>query len=467
MIDMRNHNHHRRRRPASEAGFVLPTVVVVVLIVTLLAGTAITVAMQSSTSTTTDNNVKAALAAAESGLQVATYRINQLKPKETQCITSSESKEGPTCEGSSEPLGNGASFKYWTTKALSAGEKCAGETIVSKSGIVQRCITSQGNVTGLESSTRLQIRIESAVGESLFSVRGILGLEEVLVNGSVKATAVVTSNLKIKGEGSAAFEKGFEICPEGKFIPAAGTERNKSGVTIGGVGGMLSNPPLEKTRSASECPIVANMPAVHPTAAENEDVRITTGEDPSTKEGWNNPEWTGASLYELTLGSGAELTMKGSKYYFCNFVAKNDGKLKMAAGVKTEIFIDSHENNSNCRIGTSKTPSGTFRIEGNAHLENPNGAAALLIEVAGKGPVTIANSGSLKASIYAPEAEVILSGSGTLTGAIVGKKVHLEAGSFIFSEEDEALTVGGAGNGAYSRKAWEQCAAGSGATAGC
>ncbi len=462
---MNNRNH--QRQPTSEAGFVLPTVVIVVLIVTLLAGTAITVAMQSSSSATRDTSVKAALAAAESGLQVATYRVNQLKPTEAQCITSSENKEGTTCEGSSESLGNGASFKYWTTKALSTGEKCAGQTIATKSGIVQRCITSQGNVTGLEASTRLQARIESAVGESLFSVRGILGLEEVLVNGSVKATAVVTSNLKIKGEGSAAFEKGFEICPEGKFIPAAGTERNKSGVTVGGVGGMLSNPPLEKTRSASECPIVANIPAVHPTAAENEDTRITTGEDPSTKEGWNNPEWTGPSAYELTLGSGAELTMKGSKYYFCNFAATNNGKLKLATGVKTEIFIDSHENNSNCRLGTSKNPSGTFKIEGNAHLENPNGAAALLIEVAGKGPVTIANSGSLKASIYAPEAEVTLSGSGTLTGAIVGKKVHLEAGSFIFSEEDEALTVGGASGGAYSRKGWGQCTTGSGATQGC
>lgn len=159
--------------------------------------------------------------------------------------------------------------------------------------------------------------------------------------------------------------------------------------------------------------------------------------------------------------------MKGSKYYFCNLVAKSSGKLKIATGAKVEIFIDDHEDNSNCPVSTSKSPSGIFKIEGSAHVENPNGSAALLIEVAGKGPVAIENSGSLKASIYAPEAEVVLSGSGTLTGAIVGKKVHLTAGSFVFSEEDEALTVGGATSGTYSRKSWDQCTDGSGTSQGC
>ena len=454
-------NLNRQRHSAAEAGFILPSVIIVLLVVTLLAGTAITVAMHSTTSTTRDNNVKTALAAAESGLQIASYRVNQLKPTAKQCITSSESKESATCEGSSESLGNGASFQYWTTKVLTAGEKCAGQTIVIKSGTEQRCVTSQGNVTGLEPNTRLQARIESAVGESLFSVHGILGLEEVLVNGSVKATAVVTSNLKIKGEGSAAFEKGFEICPGGKFEPAAGKERNKSGVTVHGVGGEKTAPEYEKTRNAAECPIVAKIPTVHPTAAENEDVRISSKLDESYENTKNALEYNEAN-YTLTLKSSGELTLKGSKYYFCNVKLENSSKLIIAKGAKVEIFIDSHADNPSCPSG-----SGTFTIGGNAHLENPNGASALLIEMAGPGPLTIANSGSLEASIYAPEAEIDMSGSGTLTGAIVGKKVHLEAGAFIFSEEDEALTVGGANGGAYSRKAWEQCTSGSGSTQGC
>jgi Tfp pilus assembly protein PilX len=455
-----------KRRLVDEAGFVLPTAIIVLMIVTVLTGAAIAVSTQTSKSTTRDVGTKAALEAAEGGLQVASYRLNQFKPELANCVTGTAEAAPASgsvyCTGSStESLGNGATFQYWTTKALSAGEKCAGQTIEAKAGIAQRCVTAEGKISGVETGTRLQTRIESSVGESLFTIKGILGLEEVLVNGSVKATAIVASNKKIVGEGSATFEKGFEICPGGAFKPAVGAERNSSGVAVGNVkGGFVGNPPLEVTRS-SGCPIEAKLPAAHPTAAENQDVRITNGEDPATHEGWNNPEFTGASKYELTLGAGAELTLKGTKYYFCKFLAKSSGKLKIAAGAKVEIFIDNHASNPECA-----TNAGTFTIEGNAHLENPNGPGALLIEMAGPGPFKIANSGSLSASIYAPEALISLSGAGSLTGAVVGAKVHLEAGSFIFGEESTQLTVGNA-SGAYNRKGWEQCSPGTGASAGC
>ena len=322
-------------------------------------------------------------------------------------------------------------------------------------------MTSEGKVNGVEPGTRLQTRVESAVGESLFSINGILGLEEVLVNGSVTATAVVASNLKIKGEGSATFSKGFEICPGGTFKPAVGAERNSSGVTVGKVkGGFVGYPPLEITRS-SGCPIEAKLPAEHATSAVNEDIRITNKTDVRTENTGGAVEFTGPSKYMLTLKSSGTLTLAGSKYYFCNFKLQNSSILKIATGAKVEIFIDSHANNANCPEG-----SGSFKVEGAAKIENPNGPGALLIEMAGKGPFNVLNGGSLAASVYAPEAEVLLSGSGTLTGAVVGAKVKLEAGSFIFSEESGELKVGNEG-GAYSRKAWEQCTPGSGASEGC
>jgi Tfp pilus assembly protein PilX len=441
-----------RPRGSTEAGFIIPTAVIILFVITVLTGSAIAVAVQSSTSTTRDSTVKAALEASEGGLQVAEYRINQLKPSTTQCISATEQKtsEGE-CTSGSESIGNGGSFQYWTTLPLAAGAKCAGESVVVKSGTVQRCVTSVGKVNGVEPGTRLQTRVESAVGEALFSIHGILGLEEVKVSGSVKATAVVASNGLIKGEGSAAFEKGFEICPPtGSFKPAAGTERNKSGVTIGGIGGMQSNPPLEITRT-SGCPIEAKIPSVHATALQNEDSRIGTS-DTFFTEGKAVNKFTGSPTYELNLSSNSKLTLAGSKYYFCKFNAEKNGEAKIALEAKVEMVIDSHEDNSNCPTGT-----GTFTIEGSSHLENPNGAGNLLIMMIGKGPFTIANSGTLKANIYAPEAEVILSGSGTLTGAIVGKKVKLEAGSFNFSAESETIEVAGSSGGAYTRKGWQQC----------
>jgi Tfp pilus assembly protein PilX len=457
---------HPNRRLADEAGFVLLTAVIVLFIITILVGAAVTVATQTSKSTTRDNSAKSALEASEGGLRVANYRVSQFKPEEAKCITGT-AEASPLggsvyCEGSSvESLGNSATFQYWTTKALSTGEKCAGETIAVKSGVAQRCITSEGKVNGVTPGTRLQTRVESAVGESLFSIDGILGLEEVLVNGSVTATAVVASNLKIKGEGSATFSKGFELCPGGTFKPAVGAERQHSGVTVGTVtGGSVGYPPLEITRS-SGCPIEAKLPAEHATSAVNDDIRITNGTDVRSENTAGAVEFTGPNKNLLTLKSKGKLKLAGSKYYFCNVTVQNSGVLEIETGAKVEIFVDSHANNANCPEG-----SGAFKVEGSASIKNPNGPGALLIEIAGKGPFNVLNGGSLAASVYAPEAEVVLSGSGTLTGAVVGAKVKLEAGSFIFGEESEQLLVGKEG-GTYSRKGWEQCTPGSGASEGC
>ncbi len=461
MINMRSLDI--RRSLSDTAGFILPTAIIVLLIVTVLIGAAITVAAQTSTSTTRDDNSKAALEAAEAGLQVASYRISQFKPETTKCITGT-AEASPTsgiyCEGPEESLGNSAVYRYWTSKGLESTNECVGKKITVKSGFVQRCIIAEGVVNGVKPGVRLQTRIESAVGESLFSIKGILGLEEVSVSGSVKATSIVASNKKIVGKGSAAFEKGFEVCPGGEFKPKAGAERNKSGVTVGGIGGTQANPPLEKERSAAACPIKAEISVTHATAASNEDSRIGN-QDEFFTEGKSVNKFT-ASNYELQVESNGVLTLGGSKYYFCNFVVARNGTIKIAKGAKVEIFIDDHADNPQCPEG-----SGAFSIGGNAHLENPNGASALLIQVAGKGPLTIENSGTLKADVYAPEAEVKMSGSGTLTGAIVGKTVHLEAGSFNFSEEEEELIAQGAGGGAYTRQGWEQCTPRSGASEAC
>jgi Tfp pilus assembly protein PilX len=447
-----------RQANRSDSGFVMPLVIIVLFVVAILTVVSISVATQASKSSARDTSVKTALAAAEAGLQLAVYRIDEMEPGANECITSTSHEVKALCEGSTESLANGASYKYWTTSQLSAGSTCVG---TYASGVTQRCVTAEGSVSGLSTNVRLQTRVEAAVGEKLFSVHGILGLKEVIVSGSVKATAVVASNTKIEGTGSANFEKGFEICPGGKFTPAAGSERNKSGVKIAGVGGTESVPSLEKTRSVSECPITATIPASHPTSVENDDIRIATGEDPNTGEA-AHLKYT-ASTHTLEAGANVNLTLKGSKYYFCKFLVNSNGILKIASGAKIEIFIDSHEDDSTC----PSAASDTFVIEGNAHMENPNGATSLLIEVAGKGKVAIENSGSLKANIYAPESEIKLSGSGTLTGAIVGSKVLLEAGSFVFSEEDESFIVSGSSTSGYSRSAWEQCTSGTGTAAGC
>jgi Tfp pilus assembly protein PilX len=463
MIYMRNLNF--KRRLADEAGFVLPSAIIVLFILTILTGAAIGVAVQTSTSTTRDNNVKAELAAAEAGLQVATYRMSQLGPKETECITGAANAaptSGVYCAGSSaEPLGNGATFQYWTSKALTSGE-CAGKAITTESGITQRCIISEGLVNSVKPGVRLQTRVTAPPGESLFSVHGVLGLSEVKVTGSVKVPAVVASNEKIIGEGSANFEKGFELCPpKGSFKPAAGGERKKSGVKIAGKN-PEADPELEKTRKEGppECLFAAKLPASHATEASNEDSRI------GTTDKLTGGKWSEAK-HELTLEGISELTLAGSKYYFCNFKMPSGGpKLKIAAGAKVEIFIDSNEDKeSKCGAET-----GHFEVGGGSKVENETkNPADLLIEIYGKGIFSLANGSekTLEAAIYDPGGEVEIVGGPKFKGGIVGNIVHLENGSNFYEWNEELNSLANGNPNAYSRKAWEQCTPGSGAAEGC
>jgi Tfp pilus assembly protein PilX len=464
MIDMR-HLANLERRLAAEGGFALLIAMFVMLIISVLVAAAITVASQTSTSTTRDTNTKAALEAAEAGLQVAAFRLSKLEPTETACITGTTTAfptlpttgEHIYCEDvTKEPLGSGATFQYWTSRALKAGTACGGTTAAAE----QRCITSEGIANGVSPGTRLQALVKKSTGESLFTVKGIIGLEELKISGSVKLPSVVASNGKIIGLGGGAFERGFELCPEkpATFTPSL-AERGSWGGSIGEKG-ETTDPAVEKTRTAGapECPLKAPLPTTHAASAANEDSRITKGEDPMT----GTAEFNTVND-ELTLGANAKLTLHGSKYYFCSITTKSTPELIIPTGVKAEIFIGSHEEGF-CPTGsgTIKTEKGEFVVT--TEEKNP---AALLIVMAGKGPIAITNGSKLEASIYAPEAEVIIKGGSGFRGGIVGNIVHIENGTGVieWSEELKKLTNGVAG--AYERKSWEQCTPGSGASEGC
>lgn len=460
-----------KRHFANESGFTLIVAMLVLLILSLLVATAIAVASQTSTSTTRDTNSKAALEAAEAGLQVAAFRLSKLEPTETLCINGSEKKasESECKSGIETSLGNGATFQYWTSLPYKAGEKCAGQEVTTAeiaSGSTLRCVTSEGIANSVTPGTRLRTLVESP-GESLFTIKGIAGLHEVKISGSVKVPAVVASNEKIIGEGSAAFEKGFELCPpNGEFKPKAGSERNASGVTVGGVGGMGSNPPLEKTRSASECPLKGSIPSMYPghaIAESNEDSRIGTLDEFYT-EGKAVNKFSGAPNYELKMSSNSKLTLGGSKYYLCSFLGERAAELKIPTAAYVEIFIDSPEDaeaKTKCKSG------GTFETGEFTLTNQAKDPAKLLIVMYGKGPLKITRGATFEGNIYAPEAEVEINGGTTFRGGILANTVHITNGTGVFewSEGSRRLTNGKPTP--YGRKAWEQCTSGSGASEGC
>jgi Tfp pilus assembly protein PilX len=444
----------RKRKPPlsrrSEAGFAMPTAVIILFITTLLLAAAVKVASQTSTSTTRDSNVKAEIEAADGGLQVATYRLSQLEPKSTQCINGAEALTATTvaeaeakCKSAVESLGNNATFQYWTSLPLpqKAGEKCAGETVVTKVGTIQRCITSEGLVNGVQPGVRLQTSTAAPV---LFSVNGLLGTESVELNNNAKVSAKTATNGKLNVGNGATTESVLL----GASAPAGQPEG-------GGTWGTV-------TREAANFTV----PAVNPgtSATENSNFRIENGinktlpADPSTGVEYNKETRT------VTMGNKATLTLGGPVYNFCNFTTGTGVTITLVAGVTTKIYIDSpNDPGSKCKAG-----DGKLIIGNNSAIINPSKEAAkfqIYVYDESGGPVEFNNNAvvGFYGTLYAPNSVVKIKNNDEFTGAVAAKSVVLSNnGTFKTEKAVEELIAG-----RFSRKTWEQCTSGSGASAGC
>ncbi len=448
------------RRLAAQAGIALPVAIIVLFILTMLIAAAVSVALDTNSSTLRDNNVKAALEAAETGLRVATYRLNMLDPGAEKCINKTEAtvpEKGNYCqEKEAEQLGNHSEFSYTTTRALEAGvagdDECVGATVENKSGVIQRCITSVGTVNGV--SRRTEARVASFTATPLFPVNGIFGLEEVSLSNNIEAQAPAGTNGKLKLSNNTSVEsttlgKGGEVILSNHAVSGPVTTESSQFV--------LS--PVQPGRSAE-------MAAAGNCAAEtgkNCDLRIANGlkspqvepKDQSTGTEFITENSKKEATRELKITNNGSLTLNGGLYNFCNFIASNNVTITLGTGVRTAIFIDNHEDpNSKCPKG-----SGKFEISNNSNFVNlSQDPTALQIFVFGGegGTVSISNNATFYGTIYAPSSTVSISNNGGVAGAVAAKVVDLSNNTKFKSDnrvkELQATTVGLA-----YRTAWEEC----------
>ncbi|HMH46282.1 MAG TPA: hypothetical protein VK538_01075 [Solirubrobacteraceae bacterium] len=468
-----------KRRLPGEAGFVLPTAMIVLLILAVLIGAAVTVASQTSTSTTRDNNTKAALEAAEAGLQTAAYRLSKLEPKKpTECINGSEKKAPLTasdaetlCKSGSEPLGNGATFEYWTSRGLAAGEKCAGETITTVTNETQRCITSVGTVNGVH--RRLQARA-SLSRPPLFEVEGILGYTSISVKNNGKLAGEIGTNGTIKlGPGVTVTKT--DLAPSGKV------EGSGSPGTITKTTSPFVPPPIPIGKSAESALPAAGtagckppLPGESPAAGPNCDWLITNGIEAAAKKTKIEPEdpvggpsgsvTFNPSIRSLKMGNKAELTLKEGIYNFCDFqVTGTFAKLTIENGARVEIFIDSAkpprepESKSGCK---NDPEAGKLGFKNGVTIENLNqNATSLQIYVydGSGGTIEFApnSSSAFYGTIVAPYSKLAIENNGEFTGAIEANEVEL-TNNFTFNWDIHAKDLTKETT-TYERKAWEEC----------
>jgi Tfp pilus assembly protein PilX len=443
-----------RRLLLLEDGIVMPVAVAVLALITLLSGAVLAEAVSSSYSSTADRDSKRAFSSAEAGLQAAANRLSSLSPTDTQCFTSTATPAvSGECPAHEESLGNGGSYRYWVTPALSAGQTCAGSVLASSSGsqqLVQRCITAQGVVNGV--TKRVQARVAALRDAALFPLAGIVGLEEVWMKNSadLRGPVNVGSNGQISLGNSSQVTGRLEV-PQSAPEPLLG---NSSSVT-GGIVRRQERWMLPHVEFGN-------------TATQNDNGRIVSGVDPS-----QNTTYVPATR-ALTLGNSSSVTLGGGIYNFCSLTMENSADLFVAAGARVRIFIDSPDRaGSGCPARSAGTDqsctvdrnasagSGNFTVINSARiLPASNDPLDLQIYVYGftdlSNLVDFKNSIDFVGTIHAPRSRVEFKNSATIRGAVAAHRVCFK-NSVNFTSDADATGIGGDTVATHSQTAWREC----------
>jgi hypothetical protein len=434
----------------------------------ILSTVAFSASSTFSETSNVDSSARSAFQSAEAGLDVATYRINNLMPLGTEdsCIAGVESEIADGSCVASGTLANGASWSYEVTPELDEdnydvllpGGNCAGFPIQFDAAdqdttLRSRCITATG--TALGEQRRVQARLALFTGTSqddggttLFPVGGIIGLDGVSIKNSGKIHASVASNGLIDMQ-NASFVTGTATLGPGAPAPSLG---NNSKI------GPDSTPDVFY-RSAAQGPWVLAPVDIGNTATVNRN---------GTGIGWTLTSGGAQVTYnairrEAEFNNG-KVTLLGGDYNFCKLEINNSSEFVVATGAKVRIFIDSPTRaNSGCRSGT-----GTFTVKNSFKLIADEKTAQVQIyvyggDVGGSPAVDIKNSSEFHALIHAPLASVEFKNSMTFYGAINAKRVEFKnASEFFFpsggiggltpdtQNPEDTLTL-------FQRSAWREC----------
>jgi Tfp pilus assembly protein PilX len=453
-------DHVRQVRLGSEDGVAMIIAMIVLLIMSGLVTAAVATSTQTNGSTRRDAFKKNALEAAEAGLQIATYRLNMLRPDNSHCVGDAAALPDSTgwCASSSYTLGNGSTYQYYTTPVLSSTGTCVGLTVSDTTNISNRCITAIGTTNGI--TARSQIRVAAFGAVPLFPVPGITGLNGLTDGDSAQVGGTEASNKNVTGGNiSTVITGGVELGPGAAYTGGATVVQYRlpNPLVLGPV-----DPGTSNQTSLANCP--ARQAAGYTTC--NDDYRIANyianpttptppNEDPSSGFTFNS------TTRVLTAGNGnASLTLGGGLYNFCEIDIKNNATISLATGVKAEIFIDSPDDpNSGCPAGT-----GSFNFKNNVTWSNPsNDPTALQIYVYGwnngQNAVTFMNNGAFNGVLYAPQSTINLSHNSNnvdFNGAISGNIVNVP-NNFKFNWDNRAGTLQARTTGVYYRTAWAQC----------
>jgi Tfp pilus assembly protein PilX len=324
-------------------------VAIVIAITTITVTLALAAALFAAASTllhtsSREASNKRALAAAQAGLNVGLYRFTRIGASPSgsftnNCITDKEvawSSSAPHCPEATGYLNQtGVSSGYFLTPDMSAA--LSGMSTVAtecaSSGAGDRCLTAIGTVNGV--TRRVQERVRSL---ELFSIHGMLGLEETNINSSPSWSG---SNFQITSDTASNGEIKF-----GENVSAPGEPYHCEYWE-----GAKTEPPCGSTnvkrKEKITVPSVETLP-FKTISEKNENGTIVPATDYSSL------------TRSLTVPAGATLTLGNGDYYFCSVTLGNGATLSALSGARVKIYIDSPSRTGSVCSGVS---AGKFNGE--------------------------------------------------------------------------------------------------------
>lgn len=410
-----------------ESGFALPTALGVLVVLLILSAVALTAASSVSSSANRDAKQKAAVAAAEAGVQTAMYRLNSLEQvldfrnPPLPCIVNTASAAGgatvspPTlqlqaavtvndqawCPASGpEAIGNGESFSYRLTPILAASADPDGVEAT-----LDRKLVVTGRASGF--TRRVRQHVSALDVARLFrSYAAVAGNSLSLSENAHVGAATGPSH--VRSDGGIAIRGSSQVCGNATPGPAGAVSLSGSGSACAGY-------------STEPAPYTLSVPRPSASGSSNSllDGLCLVACPPGIS-------WS-ASTRRLTVGAGGVLTLPpGAFLSLCRLTLDNGGTVVAAAtgaaaATTVRILIDAP---SSCGGSSLLTVHGTGTIH-NA-LADP---AGVQLQAAGSGAAMTFSSSPgaplMRLTVLAPGATVNLAGNTRIAGGVAASTVEL------------------------------------------
>lgn len=447
------------RLRTDERGFTLIAVLAIMMVLLTLSALVAASALSLSGSSKRSSNGVLAFEAAQAGLDVATYRLNEefTKLSSTDCLSPTLTAASPTVESntycaaesssSNGPTLANASYQYWNSIPLSSGY-CGSLQVSSSTTLTQRCLVSVGTANGV--NRRLVELLSAQDTTSTTTFDGIAALGGVTITENSKGSLLGYGS----GNPAATVEvnppntisvSGCSPTPDVTLDPGSnnnsvnGTSDStcSSGITTSDVSSsnwpQYTSAPMDKVFQGGD---ETCYPCDTALSANNDNSVLTT-------DGFNYNSSTRA----LSDNTSSVLTLSGSNpransggiwtINVCDVIfSHNATSIVLNNGAVLDFLIDSpsrDEINSNGTLSSTPACSGSqanppMTITGSSGWNysstptsacnyppgTPGNAAALRLYVEGTGSnaLTMNNSQGFSGLLYAPGWNIGLTGGG-------------------------------------------------------